>query len=50
MTSPHQPAPAPKLFLQDCSELVLIVAVASAALNFKSRVIAWQARCIELDS
>ncbi|KAL4430047.1 hypothetical protein ABPG77_004417 [Micractinium sp. CCAP 211/92] len=36
--------------VQDCSELVLIVAVAWTALSFKTRLIAWQARCIELDS
>lgn len=36
--------------VQDCSELVLIVGLAWAALNFKSRLIAWQTRCIQLDS
>ncbi|KAL4444001.1 hypothetical protein ABPG75_011738 [Micractinium tetrahymenae] len=37
-------------WLTQLVQLVLIVAVATTALNFKSRVIAWQARCIQLDS
>lgn len=51
VTPTHTAAAAPpRPCPQDCSELVLIVAGALTALNFKSRLIAWQARCIELDS
>jgi len=35
--------------VQDLSELALTVAAAWTAMNFKTRVIAWQARCIQLD-